>query len=187
VVDSPEDAVFTDALNHASIIDGVRLTKARRLIYQHNDVADLKRKLADAKDARRKLIITDGVFSMDGDIAPLDAIVEAAEPAGAMVMVDDAHGEGVLGKHGRGIVDHYELHGRVDLEVGTLSKAFGVVGGFVTGSREMIEFLRQKARPFLFSSAVTPADVAACIAGIEVLTETDEPVKKLWTNGDRLM
>ena len=186
VVDSAEDAIFTDALNHASIIDGVRLTKARRFIYAHNDVNDLRAKLAEGKDARRKLIITDGVFSMDGDVAPLPGIVDAAEEAGAMVMVDDAHGEGVLGSHGRGIVDHFHLHGRVDIEVGTLSKAFGVMGGFVAGSKTLVEYLRQKARPFLFSSALTPPDVAACIAGVDILAATDEPVKRLWANGDAL-
>jgi len=178
--------VYSDELNHASIIDGVRLTKARRFIYKHNDPADLRAKLAEGAGARRKLIITDGVFSMDGDIAPLDAIVDEAEKAGAMVMVDDAHGEGVLGDHGKGIVDHFHLHGRVEVEVGTLSKAFGVVGGFVTGPRVLIDFLRQKARPFLFSSAVTPPDVAASIAAVEILSRTDEPVKKLWANGRAL-
>ncbi len=186
VVDSAEDAIFTDELNHASIIDGVRLTKARRFIYRHGDVADLKEKLTEGADARRKLIITDGVFSMDGDVAPLPDIVEAAEAAGAMVMVDDAHGEGVLGSHGRGIVDHFHLHGRVEIEVGTLSKAFGVVGGFVSGSKVLVEYLRQKARPFLFSSAVTPPDVAACIAAVEILSETGKPVETLWANGDAL-
>jgi glycine C-acetyltransferase len=186
LVDAAEDAVFTDALNHASIIDAVRLTKAQRFIYKHNDVDDLRAKLKDGAGARRKLVVTDGVFSMDGDIAPLDAIVDAAEAAGAMVMVDDAHGEGVLGSHGRGIADHFGVEGRVDIEVGTLSKAFGVVGGFVTGKQVLIDFLRQKARPFLFSSAVTPPDVAACIAAVEILTETDEPVRKLWENGKAL-
>jgi glycine C-acetyltransferase len=186
LLDSPEDAVFTDALNHASIIDAVRLTKARRFIYNHNDVGDLEAKLAEGAAARRKLVVTDGVFSMDGDIAPLDGIVKAAEKAGALVMVDDAHGEGVLGSHGRGIADHFGLEGRVDIEVGTLSKAFGVVGGFVTGKQVLIDYLRQKARPFLFSSAVTPPDVAACIAAVDILTETDEPVRKLWANGKAL-
>ncbi len=186
VVDSAEDAIFTDALNHASIIDGVRLTKARRFIYGHGDVDDLRAKLTEGKDARRKLIITDGVFSMDGDIAPLPQIVEAAEEHGAIVMVDDAHGEGVLGSHGRGIVDHFHLHGRVDIEVGTLSKAIGVVGGFVSGSKVLVEYLRQKARPFLFSSAVTPPDIAACIAAVDTLTQTDEPVRRLWENGAAL-
>jgi len=186
LLDSPEDAVFTDELNHASIIDAVRLTKARRFIYKHNDTADLKGKLAEGADARRKLIVTDGVFSMDGDIAPLPAIVKEAEAAGAMVMVDDAHGEGVLGSHGKGIVDHFGLHGRVEIEVGTLSKAFGVVGGFISGSKELVEFLRQKARPFLFSSAATPPDVAACIAAVEVLSASDEEVTRLWDNGKAL-
>jgi len=186
LLDSPEDAVFTDELNHASIIDAVRLSKATRYIYKHNDVADLRAKLEAGKAARRKLVVTDGVFSMDGDIAPLPDIVTEAERAGAMVMVDDAHGEGVLGSHGRGIVDHFHLHGRVEIEVGTLSKAFGVMGGFVAGSRSLIEFLRQKARPFLFSSALTPPDVAACIAAVEVLTRTDEPVRTLWENGKAL-
>jgi len=186
LLDSPEDGVFTDELNHASIIDAVRLSKATRYIYKHNDVANLKAKLDEGKAARRKLVVTDGVFSMDGDIAPLPDLVTEAERAGAMVMVDDAHGEGVLGSHGRGIVDHFHLHGRVDIEVGTLSKAFGVMGGFVAGSRSLIEYLRQKARPFLFSSALTPPDVAACIAAVEVLSRTDEPVRKLWENGRAL-
>ena len=186
LLDSPEDAVFTDELNHASIIDAVRLSKATRYIYKHNDVVNLRAKLEEGKTARRKLVVTDGVFSMDGDIAPLPDIVTEAERAGAMVMVDDAHGEGVLGSHGRGIVDHFHLHGRVEIEVGTLSKAFGVMGGFVAGSRSLIDYLRQKARPFLFSSALTPPDVAACIAAVEVLTRTDEPVRKLWENGRAL-
>ena len=186
ILDSSEDAVFTDELNHASIIDAVRLSKAQRFIYKHNDIDDLRLKLEKGKDARRKLVVTDGVFSMDGDIAPLPQIVDAAEGVDAMIMVDDAHGEGVLGSHGRGIVDHFGLQGRVDIEMGTLSKAFGVVGGFVTGSKTLIDFLRQKARPFLFSSAVTPPDVAACIAGIEVLMATDEPVRRLWENGNAL-
>ena len=177
-----EDAIITDELNHASIIDAARLTKARRLIYRHNDVNDLAAKLVEAKAARRKLVVTDGVFSMDGDIAPLPRIVEAAEEAGAMVMVDDAHGEGVLGKHGRGIVNHFELEGRVHFEVGTLSKAFGVVGGFITGDADTVDFLRQKARPFLFSSALTPPDVAAAIAAVDILTESDRLLKKLWEN-----
>ena len=132
----------------------------------------------------KKLIVTDGVFSMDGDLAPLPGIVELAEAYSAMVMVDDAHGEGVLGSHGRGIVDHFDLHGRVDIEAGTMSKAFGVMGGYIAGSSEIIEYLRQQARPFLFSSASTPPDVAACIAAIDILQETDEPVRKLWQNAD---
>lgn len=177
-----EDAIITDELNHASIIDAVRLTKAKRFIYRHNDVADLEVKLQEARAARRKLVVTDGVFSMDGDIAPLPAIVETSERHQAMVMVDDAHGEGVLGKNGRGIVDHFHLEGRVHFEVGTLSKAFGVVGGFITGEKATIDYLRQKARPFLFSSALTPADVAAAIAAVDILESSDELVRRLWDN-----
>jgi glycine C-acetyltransferase len=177
-----DDMLFTDELNHASIIDGVRLTKAQRVIYPHRDVEALDRLLAENAAIAKKLIITDGVFSMDGDLAPLPAIVEAAERHGAMVMVDDAHGEGVLGRHGRGIVDHFGLHGRVDIEGGTMSKAFGVMGGYVAGSAKLVEYLRQRARPFLFSSAATPPDVAACIAAIDILEASDEPVRKLWDN-----
>lgn len=177
-----EDVIFTDELNHASIIDGCRLTKAKRVIFPHRDVDALCQALKENKDIEKKLIVTDGVFSMDGDLAPLPGIVEAAEEYGAMVMIDDAHGEGVLGSHGRGIVDHFNLHGRVDIEAGTMSKAFGVMGGYVAGSAQIVEYLRQRARPFLFSSAATPPDVAACIAAIDILQETDEPVKKLWEN-----
>ena len=177
-----EDIIFTDELNHASIIDGVRLTKSQKAIYAHADADSLAKVLEEHKDVAKKLIVTDGVFSMDGDLAPLPAIVELAEQYGAMVMVDDAHGEGVLGDHGRGIVDHFGLHGRVDIECGTMSKAFGVMGGFIAGNANIIEYLRQRARPFLFSSAATPADVAACMASIEVLEQSDELVKKLWEN-----
>lgn len=183
IVDSKEDAVFTDALNHASIIDGVRLTKAQRFIYEHNNMEDLKAKLEEGKSARRKMIISDGVFSMDGDIAPLDQIVDLAEHYDCFTMIDDAHGEGVLGKGGRGIADHFGMHGRCDIEIGTLSKAFGVMGGFVSGRKEVIEYLKQKARPFLFSSAATPPDVAACMAAVDVLQNDETPVKKLWDNG----
>jgi len=179
-----DDVIFTDELNHASIIDGCRLTKAKRAIFPHRDVDGLRSLLEENKDIEKKLIVTDGVFSMDGDLAPLPGIVEAAEEYGAMVMVDDAHGEGVLGSHGRGIVDHFGLHGRVDIEAGTMSKAFGVVGGYVAGSAEIVEYLRQRARPFLFSSAATPPDVAACIAAVDILQESDAPVKKLWENAD---
>lgn len=181
------DAVISDALNHASIVDGVRLCKAKRYLFAHADVDDLTRALAAAREegARRVLVITDGVFSMDGDIAPLDRIAEAADDYGAMVMVDDAHGEGVLGRGGRGIVDHFGLHGRVEVEVGTMSKAFGVVGGYVAGSRLLIDWLRQRTRPFLFSSAATPPDVAACIAAIEVMEESTELVDRLWANARR--
>ena len=177
-----EDVIFTDELNHASIIDGCRLTKAKRVIFPHRDVDTLRTLLKENEGIEKKLIVTDGVFSMDGDLAPLPGIVEAAEESGAMVMVDDAHGEGVLGSHGRGIVDHYGLHGRVDIEAGTMSKAFGVMGGYVAGSSEIVDYLRQRARPFLFSSAATPPDVAACIAAVDILQETDAPVKKLWEN-----
>ncbi len=181
IIPSEEDAVFSDELNHASIIDGIRLSKAKRYIYKHLDMNDLEDKLKKV-DARRKLIISDGVFSMDGDIAPVDQLVELAERYDALLMIDDAHGEGVLGDHGRGISDHFGLHGRVDIEIGTLSKAFGVVGGFVAASKKIIEFLKQKARPFLFSSAVTPADVAASIAAVDLLERDDSLVKKLWDN-----
>lgn len=178
------DIIISDELNHASIVDGVRLAKAGRKIYAHNDVDDLRLRLAEARDERanRVLVITDGVFSMDGDLAPLDRITDAADEFGAMVMVDDAHGEGVVGRGGRGIVDHFGLHGRVDVEVGTMSKAFGAVGGYVAGSSELIEWLRQRGRPFLFSSAVTPPDVAACIAAIETLDASTELVDRLWAN-----
>ncbi len=177
-----QSVIFTDELNHASIIDGCRLTKAQRVIFPHRDVDALSQALDEHRDVGVKLIITDGVFSMDGDLAPLPGIVEAAEAHNALVLVDDAHGEGVMGSHGRGIVDHFGLHGRVDMEVGTLSKAFGVVGGYVAGKREIVEYLRQQGRPFLFSSATTPADVAACIAAVDILEKSDEVVRKLWDN-----
>lgn len=181
------DAVISDALNHASIVDGVRLCKASRYVYQHADVDDLERTLSQARDdgAGRILVISDGVFSMDGDIAPLDGIVAAADRYDAIVMVDDAHGEGVLGDGGRGIVDHFGLHGRVEVEVGTMSKAFGVVGGYVAGPAVLIDWLRQRARPFLFSSAVTPPDAAACIAAVDVMEESTELVDRLWANARR--
>jgi glycine C-acetyltransferase len=180
-----EDLIFSDELNHASIIDGCRLAGAPIIRYEHCNPASLDQKLQEnypPGSVRRALIITDGVFSMDGDIAPLPPIVELAEKYGAMIMVDDAHGEGVLGEGGRGAVDHFHLHGRVDVEIGTLSKAFGVIGGFVAGKKTIIEHLRQKGRPFLFSSALTPADVAACSAAVDVLQSSDDLVKKLWSN-----
>jgi glycine C-acetyltransferase len=177
------DAIFSDELNHASIIDGCRLSRARIVRYAHNDPSDLEAKIRENLGSfRRGLIVTDGVFSMDGDIAPLPEIVEIAERYHLMLMVDDAHGEGVLGRGGRGIVDHFGLHGRVDIEVGTLSKAFGVVGGYVAGRREIVEWLRQRGRPFLFSSAMTAADTAACIAAVEILEESTELVDRLWEN-----
>jgi glycine C-acetyltransferase len=177
-----DDLIFSDELNHASIIDACRLSRAEVIRYAHNDVDDLRRKIAQSKQSARRLIITDGVFSMDGDIAPLPDIVAVAEEEGILVMVDDAHGEGVLGKGGRGIVDHFDLHGRVHVEVGTLSKAFGVVGGLVAGNRRIVEWLRQRARPFLFSSAMTIPDVAACIEATKVLAESTELVDRLWQN-----
>ena len=178
-----EDVIFSDRLNHASIIDGCRLSGARIVAYEHNDPTALDAAIHEnAGTYRRGLIVTDGVFSMDGDIAPLPAIVEVAARAGLMLMVDDAHGEGVLGRGGRGIVDHYGLHGKVDIEVGTLSKAFGVVGGLVAGDKTIIEWLRQRGRPFLFSSAVPAADAAACLAAIDLLEESTERVDRLWSN-----
>jgi glycine C-acetyltransferase len=178
-----EDVIFSDELNHASIIDGCRLSRAEIIRYAHCDVDDLKAKLQEHRHKfRRALIVTDGVFSMDGDIAPLPEIVKLAREYDAFVMVDDAHGEGVLGKSGRGITDHFGLHGEVDIEVGTLSKAFGVVGGYVAGSYELCEYLRQRGRPFLFSSAVTPADVAACIAAVDILLQSEDRVQRLWEN-----
>ncbi len=178
----PEDGIFSDELNHASIIDASRLSRATVVRYAHNDVADLRARLAANAGFRRRLIVTDGVFSMDGDIAPLPELVAAAEEHGAILMVDDAHGEGVLGRSGRGIVDHFGLHGRVHVEVGTLSKAFGVVGGLVAGRRSVIEWLRQRGRPFLFSSAMTAPDVGACLEAVNILAESDELVQRLWEN-----
>jgi len=182
-----KDLIFiSEELNHASIIDAMRLAGSPKLIYRHLDMQDLKNKLEEAKDYKIKVIVTDGVFSMDGDLAPLPEIVELAERYNAIVYVDDAHGEGVLGDHGRGIVDYYHLHGRVDLEMGTLSKAFGVIGGYVAGDADVIEFLRQRGRPFLFSSALNPPDVAAAIAAVDILEESDELVRKLWRNTEIL-
>ena len=188
------DLIVGDALNHASIIDGMRLSKAPRVIYPHADVAALREILAKARAEGRAdgggphrliLVVTDGVFSMDGDIAPLPGIVEAAEAHGAAVMVDDAHASGVLGRNGRGTVDHFGLHGRVAIQVGTLSKAVGVLGGYVAGSRELREILTQRARPFLFSTSHPPADAAACLAAIRVLEEEPELIERLWTNARR--
>ncbi|MGI6165515.1 MAG: glycine C-acetyltransferase [Limnochordia bacterium] len=176
-----EDVIISDALNHASIIDGCRLSRATVYVYPHRDMAALE-KLLGENQGRKVLVITDGVFSMDGDIAPLPEIARLAKQYGAITMVDDAHGEGVLGSHGRGIVDHFGLHGQIDVEVGTLSKAFGVVGGFVAGSKLLIDYLKQRARPFLFSSALTSADVAACQKAVEILDASDELVSRLWDN-----
>jgi glycine C-acetyltransferase len=178
----PEDVIFSDELNHASIIDACRLSRAKVVRYAHNDMDNLQQRIAETTDYRRRMIISDGVFSMDGDIAPLDRLCEVAEEHGIILMVDDAHGEGVLGQGGRGIVDHFGLHGRVHIEVGTLSKAFGVVGGLVAGRQSLIAWLRQRGRPFLFSSAMTAPDVAACIEAVNILEESDELVRRLWEN-----
>ena len=178
-----EDVIFSDRLNHASIIDGARLSSAKIVVYEHCDPADLEAKITEhLPNYRRGLLVTDGVFSMDGDIAPLDELMAVADRHGVLTMVDDAHGEGVLGRGGRGIVDHFGLHGKFDVEIGTLSKAFGVVGGVIAGKKAIIDYIRQKARPFLFSSATTPADTAACLAAVDLLEDSEELVKKLWDN-----
>jgi glycine C-acetyltransferase len=178
-----EDVIFSDRLNHASIIDGARLSGAKIVVYEHCDPADLAAKITEhLPNYRRGLLVTDGVFSMDGDIAPLDELMTVADRYGVLTMVDDAHGEGVLGRGGRGIVDHFGLHGKFDVEIGTLSKAFGVVGGVIAGKKTIIDYIRQKARPFLFSSATTPADTAACLAAVDLLEDSEVLVKKLWDN-----
>jgi glycine C-acetyltransferase len=180
---TPEDHIISDELNHASIIDGCRLSKAKIHVFPHKDVAAAERKLAELAGAPgRKLLITDGVFSMDGDIAPLPGLVEAAEKHGAIMMVDDAHASGVLGRNGRGTIDHYGLHGRVHIQVGTLSKAIGVLGGYVCGSRQLIEFLYHRARPFLFSTSHPPAVAASCMAAFDVLEQEPERIQRLWDN-----
>lgn len=176
------DVIFSDELNHASIIDGCRLSRAKVVRYTHTDVDDLRAKIAQTTEYNRRMIISDGVFSMDGDIAPLDKLCAVAEEHDIMIMVDDAHGEGVLGEGGRGIVDHFGLHGRVDIEVGTMSKAFGVVGGLVAGKQVIIDWLRQRGRPFLFSSAMTVPDVAACLEAVDLLATSTELVDRLWHN-----
>ncbi len=189
---SKEDIIISDEFNHASIIDAIKIAQVKNtLIYKHNDMKDLEVQLKKAEqiaktaksDGEKPLIMiaTDGVFSMDGDIAPLPAIVRLAKKYGAITMVDDAHGEGVLGD-GRGIVHHFDLHGKVDIEVGTFSKAFGVLGGVITGKKELIEYYKQKGRPFLFSTGLTVADTAAIIEAIRVLTKSGSLVKKLWDN-----
>jgi len=179
----PEDHIVSDELNHASIIDGCRLSKARIHVFPHKDVAAAERALVELEGAPgRKLLITDGVFSMDGDIAPLPGLVEAAERRGAVMMIDDAHSSGVLGRDGRGTVDHFGLHGRVDIQVGTLSKAIGVLGGYVCGSRDLIEFLYHRARPFLFSTSHPPAVAASCLAAFDVLEQEPERIRTLWDN-----
>jgi len=178
------DVVISDKLNHASIIDGIRLTKADRLLYDHVDVDDAERALKQARDKgyRRILLVSDGVFSMDGDIAPLPQLVERAEHYGAAVMVDDAHASGVLGRNGRGTTDHFDLHGRVALNIGTLSKAVGVLGGYIASTQAVRDYLIHKGRPFLFSSSHPPAVVAACIAAVDVLEQEPQLIDALWEN-----
>lgn len=182
-----EDVIFSEELNHASIIDGTRLSSAKRYVYQHMNTEDLEKQLKEHRsEGKRSLVITDGVFSMDGDIAPLDEIAEVKEKYDTMCYVDDAHGEGVLGKNGRGIVDHFSLAGKVEVEMGTFSKALGSMGGFVAGNSHLIDLLRQRARPFLFSSALNPGDAAAVLKSIEIMGRDDSLTKKLWENSDIL-
>ena len=179
-----EDVIFSDRLNHASIIDGARLSRAKIVVYEHCDPADLEAKIKEhLPNYRRGLAVTDGVFSMDGDVAPLDKLYEVAQKYGVLTMVDDAHGEGVLGR-GRGIVHHFGLQGKFDVEIGTLSKAFGVVGGVIAGRQVVVDYIRQKARPNLFSSATTPADTAACLAAVDILERSTDLVDKLWANAE---
>ena len=178
-----EDFIISDELNHASIIDGARLSRAKILVFRHKDVAHAEEQLASVKDQPgKKLIITDGVFSMDGDIGPLPGLCAIAEKYGAIMMVDDAHASGVLGRNGRGTIDHFEMHGRVDIQVGTLSKAIGAIGGYVCGSRDLIEFLYHRARPFLFSTSHPPSVTATCMAAFDILEQEPQLIEKLWEN-----
>ena len=179
----PDDHIISDALNHASIIDGCRLSRAKIHVFPHKDTVAAEKKLVDlAGTGGHKLLITDGVFSMDGDIGPLPELVRIAEKHGAIMMIDDAHSSGVLGRNGRGTVDHFGLHGRVDVQVGTLSKAIGVLGGYVCGSKDLIEFLYHRARPFLFSTSHPPAVAAACLAAFDILEEEPDRIERLWEN-----
>src|SRR5215471_12487590 len=178
-----EDFIISDELNHASIIDGARLSRAKILVFRHKDIAHAEEQLAGVKDQPgRKLVISDGVFSMDGDIGPLPALCDLAEKYNAIMMVDDAHASGVLGRNGRGTIDHFNVHGRVDVQVGTLSKAIGALGGYVCGSRQLIDFLYHRARPFLFSTSHPPSVAATCIAAFDVLEQEPERIEKLWDN-----
>ena len=178
-----DDFIISDSLNHASIIDGARLSRAKILVFRHKDIAHAEEQLASLKDQPgKKLVITDGVFSMDGDIGPLPGLCDVAEKYGAIMMVDDAHASGVLGRNGRGTVDHFNVHGRVDIQVGTLSKAIGALGGYVCGTRDLIEFLYHGARPFLFSTSHPPSVAATCIAAFDVLEQEPERIEKLWEN-----
>ena len=179
----PEDHIISDELNHASIIDGCRLSRAKIHVFPHKDTLAAENILTELdRAAGRKLLISDGVFSMDGDIGPLPGLTAAAEKHGAIMMVDDAHSSGVLGRNGRGTIDHFGLHGRVQVQVGTLSKAIGVLGGYVCGSRDLIEFLYHRARPFLFSTSHPPAVAAACLAAFDVLEQEPERIQNLWNN-----
>ena len=177
-----EDAIVSDELNHASIIDGARLSRATIKVFPHRDVTAARRLLEQLPREQRKLLITDGVFSMDGDLGPLPALCDLAEEFGCIMMVDDAHASGVFGRHGRGTVDHFEMHGRVDVQVGTLSKAVGALGGYVAGSKALIEFLYHRARPFLFSTSHPPSVAATCIAALDVLEQEPEIIDRLWDN-----
>ena len=177
-----DDVVVSDELNHASIIDGARLSRAEIKVFPHKDVDAARAILKSLPASQRKLLITDGVFSMDGDLGPLPALCDLAEEFGCVMMVDDAHASGVFGANGRGTIDHFGVHGRVDVQVGTLSKAIGALGGYVAGSRALIEFLYHRARPFLFSTSHPPAVAAACIAAIDVLTEEPQIIERLWEN-----
>jgi glycine C-acetyltransferase len=177
-----EDVVISDELNHASIIDGCRLSRAAIKVFPHKDVAAARRIIQDLPAAGRKLLITDGVFSMDGDLGALPGLCDLAEETGCIMMVDDAHASGVFGRNGRGTIDHFGMHGRVDIQVGTLSKAVGALGGYVAGNRNLIEFLYHRARPFLFSTSHPPAVAAACIAAIDVLMEEPAIIDRLWEN-----
>ena len=177
-----EDVVISDALNHASIIDGSRLSRATIKVFPHKDVDAARKIIKELPASQRKLLITDGVFSMDGDLGPLPDLCALAEETGCIMMVDDAHASGVFGKNGRGTVDHFDMHGRVDIQVGTLSKAIGALGGYVAGNKNLIEFLYHRARPFLFSTSHPPAVAAACIAALDVLMEEPEIIDRLWDN-----
>src|SRR5689334_22562799 len=178
-----EDFIISDELNHASIIDGARLSRAKILVFRHKDIAHAEEQLASIKDQPgSKLLITDGVFSMDGDIGPLPALCELAEKYGAIMMVDDAHSSGVLGRNGRGTIDHFKVHGRVDVQVGTLSKAIGALGGYVCGTRDLIDFLYHRARPFLFSTSHPPSVAATCMAAFDVLEQEPQLMETLWEN-----
>src|SRR3954453_23083817 len=178
-----EDFIISDELNHASIIDGCKLSRAKILVFRHKDVAHAEEQLASVKDQPgHKLMITDGVFSMDGDIGPLPALCNLAEKYGAIMMVDDAHASGVLGRNGRGTIDHFGVHGRVDVQVGTLSKAIGALGGYVCGTRDLIDFLYHRGRPFLFSTSHPPSVAAQCIAAFDVLQDEPQWIEQLWQN-----